>query len=212
MVICVDLDEVCNDFVTVTVALYNEDSGDSITVDDVKDYQIAKAFKPEYRDKLFNYFNDPHFIEMLKWNVGWVVQIMRECKDDIYFLTATHPKNIYKKFACLLKALIDAGYAIKDEELYRRLITTTNKQLIKTDILIDDCFDNLQFDGNVYNILVDKPWNRALARKFNNTYLDRRRIIICDNVNDIPEIIENIRKYRERGIGDGQLSYNNSKS
>lgn len=208
MVICVDLDEVLNNFCSVVISLYNEDSGDMITIEDLRDYKIARAFKPEYRDKIFEYFNDPRCIETLTWKVDWVVKLLSERKDDIYFLTATHPKNIYNKFLGLLKALAKAGYDIEDEELYSRLITTTNKQMIKADIIIDDCFDNLQFDGDVYNILVDKPWNRVLARKFNNTYLDKRRILICDDVNDIPDIIEIIRQNKERRDDVEQVSGN----
>lgn len=197
MTICIDWDEVINSFVTAVLTLYNEDSGDNLTIDDITDYQIAKAFKPEYKDKLFDYFDDPRCIESLQWEVGWVVKLIQNKIDDIYFVTATHPKNIYRKFLKCLQALNDAGLCISEQELCQRLVTTTNKRLIKTDILIDDCFDNLHFDGVTHNILVAKPWNVKLMQMFGEQY-GNHHIVLCEDVNDIPQIVEQIREERRQ--------------
>ena len=79
-----------------------------------------------------------------------------------------------------------------------RLIMTANKHLIKKDVVIDDCIENLELnDSNVFNILIAKPWNIEQAYLYNAKFLDRRHIIIVKDVDDIPDIIDAIRKYRE---------------
>jgi hypothetical protein len=79
------------------------------------------------------------------------------------------------------------------------LITTVNKQLIKVDIMVDDCFDNFQLhDNGVYNICVLKPWNRKLVNQFNIIYWEHNPILVCEDTNDIPEIIYHIERRKEK--------------
>lgn len=203
MTVCIDLDEVCNDLCSVVIKLYNEDTGENLTLDDITDYDISIAFKPEYRNRIHQYFNHPQFLDMLTWNVKWLIPIIHNKLDSSYFATATHPNHIYKKCELLCQAIKaedtiwNSSKLIKDY-VYSHLITTSNKKIIKKDILIDDCIANFDFeDNNTFNILVAKPWNTKWANYYNATYLDKQRIIICDNVNDIPEIIEKIRYYKE---------------
>lgn len=203
MVICTDLDEVCNNLCSVVIKFYNEDTGENLTLDDIKEYDISAAFKPEYRGRILQYFNHPRFISMLEWNIKWLIPLMHSTQHSLYFVTATHPKNIFEKCEYLIQAIKESdtmwGTELIKDYVYGHLITTSNKQMIKKDVLIDDCIDNLDLnDTNVFNILVSKPWNRKWANLYNATHLDRQRIIICDSVDDIPEVINHIHKQIER--------------
>ena len=69
MIISCDIDEVCNNLCSVVIKLYNEDTGENLTLDDIKEYDISAAFKPEYHGRINQYFNHPQFMDMLEWNV-----------------------------------------------------------------------------------------------------------------------------------------------
>ncbi len=201
MTICTDIDEVLNDLCSQIIKIYNEDSGDSITLSDVTDYQIANAFKPEYRNRIDTYFENPRLMSMLNWSVDWLIDIIHS-SDELYFVTATHPKHIFEKAEYLCQAIhkVDDEWDMKQVKnyVYGHLIMTSSKHMIKTDILIDDCISNFSlFSDDAYNVLVAKPWNIKEAHRFNYTYMKYRRIIICDDTAELPKIIENIRDYKK---------------
>ena len=204
MIISCDLDEVCNNLCSVVIKLYNEDTGENLTLDDIKEYDISAAFKSEYQGRINQYFNHPQFMDMLEWNVKWLIPILRSVEDYLFFTTATYPKNIFKKYELLcqaIKSVDEYNWDMGELRSYirSRLIMTANKHLIKKDVVIDDCIENLELnDSNVFNILVAKPWNIKQAYLYNAKFFDRRRIIIIKDVDDIPDIINAIRKYREK--------------
>lgn len=203
MVIGVDIDCVLNNLVASILGQYNIMSGDNLTEDDITDYKVSNFVKPEYKEQFNRLWADPIVWHYVEWNVDWVMKLIEQHKHDIYFVTATQPSNIYNKFKLLCDALTKCSVSMTENEIINyitgHLITTINKQLIKVDIVVDDCFDNFQLhDNNVWNICVSKPWNKKLVNRFNAIYLEHNPILVCDDTNDIPDIIDTIHRYREK--------------
>lgn len=203
MVINVDIDCVLNNLVVSILEQYNIISGDNLTENDITEYTVSKFIKPEYKEQFNRLWHDPITWHHVKWDVQWVMQMIERGKHDIYFVTATHPSHIYNKFKLLCDALTECSVSMTESAICNyvlgHLIMISNKQLIKADIIIDDCFDNFQLhDNGVYNICVSKPWNRKLVNKFNIVYWEHNPILVCEDTNDIPEIIHHIERRKER--------------
>lgn len=203
MVIGVDIDCILNNLVVAILEQYNIMSGDNLTEADITDYRVANFIKPEYKDKFNLLWTDPIVWHYVEWDVDWVMNLIEQHKHDIYFVTATQPNHIYNKFKLLCDALTKCSVSMTESEVMNyvtgHLITAANKQLIKVDIVIDDCFDNFQLhDNGVYNICVSKPWNRKLVNQFNIIYWEHNPILVCEDTNDIPEIIYHIERRKEK--------------
>lgn len=183
MIISCDIDGVLNNLTECVLQLYNQESGDNLTENDITEYSIERFVKPEYRDKIFRYFLDKRIWEMLKWDVGWIAKILDNNMYDLYFTTASSLKTINSKVISLAWAIYDYS-SMSAINIYNYIanhtIVTQNKQLILADVVIDDCIDNLQLWNNrVHNILFVKPWNQRLAHLYNQSY--NNKILLCNN-------------------------------
>ena len=184
MVISCDIDGVLNNLAECVLKVYNEDSGDNLSVNDIKTYCIEQYVKPEYRNKIPLYFSDIRVKNILEWETDWIAKIIDNNMYELYFTTATSPKNIEDKinaliFFTMIHSIHNACF-IKNY-IYNHLIIMQNKQMLRTDIVIDDCIDNLQLGNDkVHNILFVKPWNIDFAYKYNATY-PNNKILLCNN-------------------------------
>ena len=197
MVISCDIDGVLNNLTECVLQLYNEDSGDNLCEQDIKTYSIEQYVKSEYRNKISQYFLDSRIWEKLKWDVEWIAQIIDDGVYDLYFTTATSIENIYIKSAELASAItLHSKYDFTYIYYYiqNHLIVMQNKQMVKADVIIDDCIDNLQLASETtINILLVKPWNMEFATEYNLKH-NFSSVIICDTVKDIQRQLEIINK------------------
>lgn len=183
MIVSCDIDGVLNNLTECVLQLYNQESGDNLTENDIIEYSIERFVKPEYRNKISRYFLDKRIWEMLKWDVGWIAKILDNNMYDLYFTTASSLKTINSKAISLAWAIYDYS-SMSAINIYNYIanhtIVTQNKQLILADVVIDDCIDNLQLWNNrVHNILFVKPWNQRLAHLYNQSY--NNKILLCNN-------------------------------
>ena len=183
MIISCDIDGVLNNLTECVLQLYNQESGDNLTGNDITEYSIERFVKPEYRNKISQYFLDKRIWEMLKWDVGWIAKILDNNMYDLYFTTASSLKTINSKAISLAWAIYDYS-SMSAINIYNYIanhtIVTQNKQLILADVVIDDCIDNLQLWNNrVHNILFVKSWNQRLAHLYNQKY--DNKILLCNN-------------------------------
>ena len=201
MVISCDIDCVLNTLIEAVLKQYNILSGDNLTENDITDYDVSKFIKPQYKEDLRMLWGDPLTWKYVDWDLKFVAEIIKKGLDDVYFTTATYPEHIGFKYNLLYRELAKAvGWTEDEAKIFvnGHLIMMQDKHLMRADVVIDDCMDALQLtNDNVYNILVAKPWNIKLAHKYNALYLTNKRIIICDDTGDIPEIIETIRNNKK---------------
>lgn len=154
MVIGIDIDNVCVNTTSCILEQHYADTGEKLTLDDIKTYYIENYVSNDYKD-------DFHLI-FLKKEMWKRVKVLPHCVDvikrlhdmgeEIYFVTATEPQNVAKKARFLQRT-----FPFLD--IRKRLITTHCKQMIKCDVLIDDYEENLK-NGSYFGILMNYPWNR----------------------------------------------------
>ena len=154
MKIGIDVDNTIVNTTSCVIAQHYADTGEKLTLDDIKTYYIENYVSDDYKD-------DFHLI-FLKKEMWKRVQVLPNCVevikrlhdrgDSIYFVTSTEPQNVAKKARFLQRT-----FPFLD--IRKCLITTHCKQMIGVDILIDDYEMNL-INGSYFGILMDYSWNR----------------------------------------------------
>lgn len=154
MKIGIDIDNVCVNTTSCILEQHYADTGEKLTLDDIKTYYIENYVSDDYKDDFHLIFLKkemwkrvkvlPHCVEVIKR--------LHDMGEEIYFVTATEPQNVAKKARFLQRT-----FPFLD--IRKRLITTHCKQMIKCDVLIDDYEKNLK-NGSYFGILMNYPWNR----------------------------------------------------
>ena len=154
MIIGIDCDNIICNTTESVLAQHYADTGEKLTLDDIKSYYIENYVSDDYKDDFHLIFYKkemwkrvkviPHCVEVIKR--------LHDRGDSIYFVTSTEPQNITKKARFLQRT-----FPFLD--IRKCLITTHCKQMIDVDILIDDYEMNL-INGSYFGILMDYPWNR----------------------------------------------------
>lgn len=154
MVIGIDIDNTIVNTTSCILEQHYADTGEKLTLDDIKTYYIENYVSDDYKDDFHLIFLKkemwkrvtvlPHCVEVIKR--------LHDRGEEIYFVTATEPQNVAKKARFLQRT-----FPFLD--IRKRLITTHCKQMIKCDVLIDDYEENLK-NGSYFGILMNYPWNR----------------------------------------------------
>ena len=154
MIIGIDVDStVCNTTESV-LAQHYADTGEKLTLDNIKGYYIENYVGDDYKDDFHLIFYKKEMWKRVKV-IPHCVEVIKRLHDrgeEIYFVTSTEPQNITKKARFLQRT-----FPFLD--IRKCLITTHCKQMIGVDILIDDYEMNL-INGSYFGILMDYPWNR----------------------------------------------------
>ena len=153
MIIGIDCDNVVCNTTESVLAQHYIDTGEKLTLDDIKTYYIENYVSDDYKDDFHLIFFKkemwkrvkviPHCVEVIKR--------LHDRGDSIYFVTSTESQNITKKARFLQRT-----FPFLD--IRKCLITTHCKQMIGVDILIDDYEMNL-INGSYFGILMNYPWN-----------------------------------------------------
>jgi 5'(3')-deoxyribonucleotidase len=187
LVVCIDLDDTLYPFVSTILKKYNKKYQDDLSVRYITDYNIRKFIKPECINIFQEFANKKLFKKIIIFQE--VIDALTEINDkyELYFLTAGHPKTTRYRDKLLSRYLpwYSSG----------QLISCRNKWLVKTDVLVDDCVDNVNnIDG--VGILIRQPWNmnsgyckELTCEKFNKSVVD---IIdgLTNNLTDNARVIE----------------------
>ena len=195
MVIALDVDNVCVDTTACVLAQHYADTGEKLTLDDIKGYYIENYVGDDYKDDFHLIFFKkemwkrvqvlPHCVE--------VVKRLHDKGNEIWFVTSTEPQNVAKKARFLQRT-----FPFLD--IRKRLITTHSKQMIKCDLLIDDCIDNV-LNADYVSILMDYPWNSTAI--FDDASDDKiYRVFNWTQVEPMIEYIQKV-KYKQGGENIG---------
>ena len=154
MVIGIDIDNVCVNTTSCILEQHYADTGEKLTLDDIKTYYIENYVSDDYKDDFHLIFLKKEMWKRVKVILHCVEVIKRlhDRGEEIYFVTSTEPQNVAKKALFLQRT-----FPFLD--IRKRLITTHCKQMIKCDVLIDDYEENLK-NGSYFGILMNYPWNR----------------------------------------------------
>lgn len=192
LVIGVDIDNVLNNLTESVLKVYNSDSGDNLSLSDITAYHIENFVKPEYKETFWHYFLDKRVWKGISIIDGCreIIAKLHNEGHIIIFVTTTEAENLPKK-----KNWLQRNFPFL--EIRKRLFSCPIKQLVKCQVLIDDCISNVTGTRDYYSILLDYPWN-------SNKDVDNAPMITrANNWNEIYDrikMIESLIKENEGGI------------
>lgn len=180
MIICLDIDGILNDLVEKTLALYNSRSGKNIQISDITTYNFFECLSHEDAQGIVSLFKEKSLWDSLKPlpNSQNAIRQLIKKGHQIYLATATDPMNFEWKIEWLKQYF---SFIPSDN-----VIRIMDKSLLKCDVLVDDCLDNLT---SVFceRVVLDYPWNQSKTKDY---AYDIKRAYSWDDVIDIINNIE----------------------
>jgi 5'-nucleotidase len=157
MTIAIDVDGVCADLHTPWLAAYNDDYDDCMTPEDITSWNMHEHVKLNCGRNIYKYLK-AELYDKVKPVEGALqaVNALREAGYRVIFVTSTNVHHGGRK----LKWLSDHGFLnLANGSTSKDYCEAQDKTLIRADVLIDDCLDNLTgFKGQ--RILFSHPHNR----------------------------------------------------
>ncbi len=174
MTILVDMDDVLEKLVCGWVAYLNGKYGICVKPEDVKDWDMTKAFPSLTREQVYDAVNDDSLWDYVGPMPGAVDGMRKLIEDghDVYVVTASDYQTLRAKMD---KVLFRYFPFIS----WEHVIITKNKHLICGDVLVDDGPHNLE-NGNFFRILYDAGHNRT----FDESSIGAVRVHNWDEVYD----------------------------
>lgn len=157
LIVGVDVDEVCADLLGATLARYNADYTDSLTVDDIVGWDLSQQTKAG--KDIYTYFAQGDLYDRVLpvWGAITTVNAIRAAGHRVVFVTSAHEDTMGPKFRWLRKW----GFLSHATDLLARAdyFPARDKTLIAADVLFDDHAGNVDaFPRSAF--LVDHPHNR----------------------------------------------------
>lgn len=188
MKIGIDCDNIVTNTTSCVIKQYYADTGERLTLDDIKSYYIEDYVSDDYKDDFYLIFLKKEMWKRVKVlpNCVEVVRRLHEQGHEIWFVTSTESQNVAKKHRFLQRTFPFLN-------IRKRLITTHCKQMIDVDVLIDDCVDNVVNSKHYISILMDYPWNH----NFDDAADDKiYRVFDWTQVESMIECIQKVKKHK----------------
>lgn len=157
MRIGVDLDNVVVATTAAVIDYINERVPVNLKMEDIHDYYIEDALPAQYK-----WIGSAAFTDSLMWKkvkvIPEAVEYLHKLYDEgheIYFITSSLPSNLHKKIKHLERNL---DFFPKNY-IKKYTINTNIKQIIRADVLVDDCLQNFVGDREYFGICYKYPWN-----------------------------------------------------
>lgn len=181
MIIACDIDGVLNDLVEKTLDVYNFRNDKNIQISDITSYNFFDCLPSDDAKGIVKLFKEKSLWDSLKPIQGAQEALKQLVKKGhkVYLATATDPVNFQWKIDWLKQY-----YSFIPSD---NVIRITDKSLLKCDVLIDDCLDNLI--GNfAERVCLDYPWNQSSTKDY--AYSIHR----CRNWDEILNVVNKIEQ------------------
>ena len=188
MIIICDIDCVLNDLMDKTIELYNSRTGKNIKVSNIVAYDFNECLSKEDAEGFYELFKEKELWDSLLpfSDSQWGIKTLINEDHKVYLATATHPENFPWKVEWIKKYF---PFINPDN-----IICIYNKGLLKCDVMIDDCIDNLT--SNICErIVIDYPWNRDKEKEY--IYDIHRAYSFKDVINIIHNIERRDREWEK---------------
>lgn len=183
LTILCDFDDVLINFCEVWVSIINKQNGTFISINDVTDWEISKAFPNLTPEQIYRPLREEEIWDKVVPLHG-AVQYLRKLKEDgheIYIVTSSDYRTIRTKIDNVLLKYFPF-INVSD------VIMARNKQMIIGDVLIDDGLHNLT-GGTYTGIMMTQPHNNK-----HEVSLERDNIIRVNNWEEIYDVIFEMSK------------------
>ena len=154
MIILVDMDDTIENLAEVWVEYLNETHGTDVRVEDQRSWDFGELFPMLDREDVYRVVKEDEVFRRLKPFDG-AAEYMKKLIDDgheIYIVTA----NPYQTVRVKMEEFLFEHFPFID---WKHVIITSNKQMIRGDVLVDDGPHNLE-DGDYEKILFTANHNR----------------------------------------------------
>lgn len=149
-ILLLDQDDVLADYLSAVVSEYNKTFNTNYSKSDITDWKIADILGEEVYNILF----DPTLflnLEPIQGAITGIKELLSANLFDIYIVTAAHPAVINNKYIWISKNM---PFFNK-----QNIIFTSQKHLVKGDILVDDGLHNIKEFNNGEPIIFTQPHN-----------------------------------------------------
>jgi 5'(3')-deoxyribonucleotidase len=189
MILIFDIDGILNNLVEKTLELYNSKNKKNIKFSDIISYNFYDCLSKEDADGVVKLFKEKSLWDSLKPLEGSQNGLKQLIKKGhkLYLATATDPINFEWKIAWLKQYF---PFIPEDN-----VIRIMDKSLLKADIIIDDCLDNL-INSFAERITLNYPWNQNELKDY--AYNIRRAYCWPDIINIINDIDKEMKKWERR--------------
>lgn len=153
MIILTDADGVLENLTHVWVELLNETYGRDVKYDDIREWDMCKAFPGLTREQVYGMELEDEIYNRMRPIEG-AAEVLKKVIDaghQLYVVTDT-PYQIFKQ---KMDKVIFKYYPFLT---WKNIIVTSNKKIIKGDVMIDDGIHNLE-GADYEKILVSAPYN-----------------------------------------------------
>lgn len=159
--VLVDMDDTMENLLVCWLNRLNKKHGTNVAHHNVHSWDMCEFFPSLSKKEVFAPLHDETLwdeIEPIKGSVQYLKRLIED-GHEIYVVTASHYNTVKPKIE---KVLFKYFPFIS----WDNVIITSNKQMIKGDILIDDAPHNL-VDGGYFKILMDAPHNQGYSAENN---------------------------------------------
>ena len=159
MILCIDIDDTINNLMEMSIDALNRRCDKHYDVSELTNYDLYKCLPKNDADTMFELFNEKALWDSLmpiKDSV-WGIQTLLNLGHKIIFATATHECNFSWKCEWMTKYFP----MINTDDIIR----IKDKSLLRADIMIDDCIDQL-IHNPCERICLDNHWNRDYGKDY----------------------------------------------
>lgn len=162
--ITIDVDDTIEDLLGAWVNYLNRKHNLSVKKKDITDWDMAKFFPSLTKEQIFQPLKYETFWDFVKPKKDASKYIKKLIDDgyNVYLCTSTDYQNIKTKFEKIIKKYFPYIN-------WNQVIICQKKQMIMTDILIDDGVHNLE-NGHYIKILMSAPHNEKYDAEKNHMY------------------------------------------
>lgn len=164
MQILVDVDGVCCDTYSSWLALYNEEYGDSLTVEQITEWEVHRFVKPICGTRIYDYLPLGILYDRAS-PVGEALDAVAELRESGHHVVFVSAGIYPHKVEWLHRHGFLAEYPHGKSRWQHAtdVVIAGDKGLVRGDILVDDRFENcLDFASwGGFAVLFDQPWNRG---------------------------------------------------
>lgn len=169
-IMLIDIDDTCFSLVDNTLKRYNEDYSDSLSPEDITEWNISKFAKCGKR--IYEYFEDPSIYDDIEIISGAKqgIQTLKDMGYRVVFATHSTVGASGRKY----KLLKDYSLIEREDDY----IEAKDKSLITCNYMIDDKYENVV---NCFGegFLFSQPWNKQYTHKRFSNWSDIRRYFIA---------------------------------
>lgn len=155
MIIGIDFDNILFPTTEVVIDAYNVRHHTDISLYDINTYSFYDCLSKQVADEIISYFNEKWLYNSL-WPISksrQVVQKLINKGHQVFIATATDAKNLVWK-----EELLERFFPFIPKE---NVIKIHKKELLKFDVLIDDCLEHL-VKSSGEKICFSYPWNQKM--------------------------------------------------